>query len=366
MTYKYINSIDNIPQLSPEEKTELKKVTDKFEFLSNDYYLSLVNFDDPNDPIRRIIIPHTDELSNWGSLDASHEDIYTKVPGLQHKYRETALLLVSDACGGLCRFCFRKRIFIGDGNEIERDITDGLNYIREHPEITNVLLTGGDALMMSTKRLEEIIRQIREIRHVKIIRIGTRLPAFYPYRIIEDPGLIDMIHQYSLSDRRIYFMTHFNHPREITDIAIQAMYMLRSSGAVTVNQTPIIRGVNDDSNTMAELFKKLSYIGVPPYYIFQCRPVVGNENYAVPVEEAYHVIEEAKGMVSGLAKRARFTMSHMSGKLEVIAVADGMIHFKYHQAADVRDIGRVLSFKSNPRAYWLDDYRSQDSLKKAN
>jgi len=94
--------------------------------------------------------------------------------------------------------------------------------------------------------------------------------------------------------------------------------------------------------------------------------VVGNENYAVPVEEAYHVIEEAKGMVSGLAKRARFTMSHMSGKLEVIAVADGMIHFKYHQAADVRDIGRVLSFKSNPRAYWLDDYRSQDSLKKAN
>ena len=353
---KYITKINKIEGLSPIERENLTKVTDKFQFRSNEYYLSLINFDDPKDPIRRIIIPDLDELTDWGTLDASHEELYTKAPGLQHKYTPTALLLVNDICGGFCRFCFRKRLFIGGNEEVVRDISGGLEYIRKHPEITNVLLTGGDPLLLSTAKLEKVIKQVREIDHVKIIRIGTKMPAFYPMRITQDPSLLEMIKKYSTKDKRIYMMLHFNHPRELTPEAVSSLNMLRSAGALTVNQTPMIRGVNDDPETLAELFRALSFVGVPPYYIFQCRPVVGNEMYAVKVEQAFELFEEAKSLVSGLAKRARFTMSHETGKIEVVGKRGGYTYFKYHQAVNRDDFNRLIVCESNPNAYWFDDY----------
>lgn len=355
---KYLTKIDKLTQLSAEERIRLKKVTDKFAFRANEYYLSIVDWDDPYDPIRRIVIPDPEEMEEWGRLDASQEKNYTVIPGLQHKYNSTALLLISNVCGGICRYCFRKRIFmfLKEGPEILRDFNAALKYIRQHKEITNILLTGGDPLMLSTLKLESIIRQLMEIKHVQIVRIGTKITAFNPYRILNDPSLLDMIKRYSHKERKIYVMNDFNHPRELTDAAVSAVHLLLKSGAILTNQTPLIRGVNDNPETLAELLRKLSFIGVAPYYVFQCRPAVGNKAYAVPIEEGYEIFEQAKGMVSGLAKRARFVMSHSTGKIEIVGKTQEYVYLKYHRAADDEDIGRFLIFRANPDAYWLDDY----------
>ncbi|ACR80358.1 MULTISPECIES: KamA family radical SAM protein [Kosmotoga] len=359
---KYLTRIDQISQLDKTEKEKLKKVTEKFVFRTNEYYLNLIKWDDPNDPIKRIIIPSMDELIEWGELDASNEHKYTVAPGLEHKYKDTALMLVSRVCGGICRFCFRKRVFLAGNREIMIDVEPGLEYIKKHKEITNVLLSGGDPLMLSTSKLENIISRLRKIDHVQIIRIGTKMVAFNPYRIIDDPKLIELLKKYSTPKKRIYIMTQFNHPREITDVAIEAINLLKEAGTELANQTPLIRGINDSPETLAELFRKLSFIGVPPYYVFQCRPTKGNKAYSVPIEEGYEIFRKATAMVSGLAKRARFAMSHMTGKIEVVGLDDEHIYMKYHRAAKPENYNKFLILKRNPEAYWLDDYEETLSL----
>jgi len=359
MKPRYLTHVDQIDALSAEEKSMVKTVEEKFPFRSNEYYLSLIDWSDPRDPIRRIAVPDPMEMEESGALDPSRESNYTVAPGLQHKYRETALMLVSDMCGTFCRFCFRKRLFMDGSAEITRDVTEEIEYIRQHPEITNVLLTGGDPLIMATTKLEPIIAAIREIEHVGIIRIGSKMPAFNPYRILDDPSLAEMIRKFSTPEKRIYIMAQFNHPRELSPQAVEALGMLLSAGAIVVNQTPLLRGVNDDPAVLADLFRKLSFIGVPPYYIFQCRPTLGNRMFQVPVEESYAIIEAAKAQVSGLAKRARFVMSHATGKIEIAGLTDDYVFFKYHQAADPENIGKFMAFRRNPDALWFDDYTEQ-------
>jgi len=354
--YKYLTRIEQLEQLSEQEKAELKKVTERFAFRCSDYYLSLIDWNDPNDPIRRIIIPQLEELHEWGRLDPSDEKTYTVIPGLEHKYNSTALLLISNVCDGICRYCFRKRVFIKPQQEYLRDLPAALQYIRDHHEITNVLLTGGDPLVLKPSHLENLIRQLREIEHVQIIRIGTKIPAFNPHRVIEQPDLLQMIEKYSTDQKRIYMMTHFIHPRELTELSIKAVGLLQRAGAILANQAPLIRGVNDRPEVLAELLAKLSFIGVVPYYIFQCRPALGNKSYTVPIEEGYQILEQAKALVSGLAKRVRLVMSHSSGKIEIIGKTQQQVYFKYHRAADDADSGRFLAFRCNPDAYWFDDY----------
>lgn len=354
---KYITSIHKVSDLSAEEREVGAKVSEKFVFRTNDYYQGLIDWQDPDDPIRRLVIPDAKELNEWGRLDASHEELYTAVPGLEHKYSDTALLLCNDVCGAYCRFCFRKRLFMDDNDEVVRDVTAGIEYIRRHPEISNVLLTGGDPLIMSTSKLEPIIRRLREIPHVKIIRLGSKMPAFNPYRIIEDPALHAMFERYSTPDAgRIYVMCHFNHPVELTPVAKEGLQCLQDHSVITINQTPMIRGINDDPAVLSELMNELSYLGVPPYYVFQCRPTEGNESYSVPIEEAYGIFSAAVQKMSGLAKRARFSMSHVTGKIEVLGLTEDRILFKYHRAANPRHVGRILMFRRNPDAFWFDDY----------
>ena len=290
---KYLTRLEQIPQLSQGERDRLEDVDEKFVFRTNDYYQSLIDWNDPEDPIRRIVIPDVQELDDWGQLDASNEESYTVAKGLEHKYDSTALLLVNEVCAAYCRFCFRKRLFMDDNEEVTKDVSDGLEYIRTHKEINNVLLTGGDPLIMSTSKLEPIIRQIREVDHVNIIRIGTKIPAFNPMRIYNDPSLAEMFRKYSTPEKRIYVMAHFNHPRELTPEAVRGLSFLLDAGAILVNQTPMIAGVNDDPDVLVEMFNKLSYIGVPPYYVFQCRPTLGNRIYVTPLEEAFGIFESA-------------------------------------------------------------------------
>jgi lysine 2,3-aminomutase len=353
---RYLTKIGHLDQLSEQEKAELRDVTSKFAFRCNDYYLSLIDWDDPGDPIRRAIIPSTQELEQWGRLDPSDEKTYTIIPGLEHKYNSTALFLVSNVCDGICRYCFRKRVFIESQSEYLRDLPAALEYVKHHREITNVLLTGGDPLVLKPSKIENVVRQLRQIEHVQIIRLGTRIPAFNPHLIIDRPALLEIIEKYSSRQKRIYVMTHFIHPRELTEPAVKAVGLLQKAGAIIANQAPLIRGVNDGAEVLADLLKALASIGAVPYYIFQCRPALGNKGYTVPIEEAYEIVEQAKALVSGLAKRARFVMSHSSGKIEIIGQTEQHIYFKYHRAADDADSGRFLAFTRNPDAYWLDDY----------
>ncbi len=356
-TRKYFTQIEQLEQLSEEEKEGLKKVAEEFAFRCNDYYLSLINWADPDDPIRHIVIPHPKELERWGRLDPSDEKAYTILPGLEHKYNSTALLLVSNECEGLCRYCFRKRVFIEKGqDDYLQDIDSALAYIAEHDEITNVLLTGGDPLVLQTDKLEKLISRLRQIEHVQIIRIGTKVPVYNPYRIIEDASLLEMINTYSTDEKKLYVITHFVHPREITEAAIEACNLVQKAGAKMCNQTPLIRGINDNPDTLAELFARLSFIGVIPYYVFQCRPAVGNKAYTVPIEEGYEIFEQAKSKISGLAKRARYVMSHSTGKIEIVGKTKEFVYFKYHRAADDKNSGKFLVFRSNPKACWFDDY----------
>jgi len=354
---KYLTRLHQVPELSDAERDALAPVSDKFIFRSNEYYNSLIDWNDPDDPIRKIIIPEVGELEEWGRLDASDEEKYTVAHGIEHKYDSTALLLVNEVCAAYCRFCFRKRLFMDDNEEVTKNISEGLAYIREHPEINNVLLTGGDPLIMSTSKLEPIIRRLRELDHVRIIRIGTKIPAFNPMRLYNDNGLREMLRRYSTPMKRIYIMAHFNHPRELTPEAVRGLDFLLGSGTIVVNQTPMIAGVNDDPQVLANLFNELSYIGVPPYYVFHCRPTLGNKPYTLPVERAYEVFERARVLCSGLAKRARFVMSHSTGKIEVVGLTEEQIYFRYQRAADNQQSARFMVFRRNPEAYWFDDYK---------
>ncbi len=353
---RYIYDIEDVPQLSRAEKERLRDVTGYFAFRTNEYYLNLIDWNNPNDPIRRLIIPDPEELNDWRNLDPCNERGITVRQGVQHKYGSTALLLVHEACNSFCRYCFRKRLFINRTGEVSYDVSEGIDYIRENPEINNVLLTGGDPMLLSTRRLEMVLSELREIDHLKVIRIGTKIPAFNPFRIIEDPYLPEVIQKYSEPDRRIYFMTHFDHPNEITGYSRQAIDILLKAGAVCANQNPIIRGISDKSRVMAELWNELSYIGSPQYYVFQCRPTSGNEPYAVPITEAYYKIEEAKKKCSGLAKRAKYVMSHATGKIEVVGVDDNFVYMKYHRAKETDDEQKFVVCYRNDTAAWFDEF----------
>jgi lysine 2,3-aminomutase len=359
----HTNQIQELDRSLPrDERKRFEKVERIFPFRSNEYYLSLINWNDPEDPLRKIVIPDPRELDPAGRLDPSSEKNYTVMPGLQHKYPQTALMLLSDVCGGICRFCFRKRLFLKQEREVAPDIPACLDYIRNHEEITNVLLTGGDPLMLSTGQLEKVIQELRQIEHVQIIRIGSKLPAYNPLRILKDPSLLAMFHQYSTEKKRIYVMAQFNHPQELTETAIRALNALREAGVVVVNQTPLIAGVNDSPHTLAELFRRLSFIGVASYYIFQCRPTIGNRLFTVPLETSFRIVHEAFSLCSGLAKRARFIMSHSSGKIEIVGCTADRVFMRYHQAARKEDQGRFMIFPSNPAACWFDDYEEDISV----
>ncbi|MEN6384578.1 MAG: KamA family radical SAM protein [Phycisphaerales bacterium] len=354
---RFITNLKDVAGLSSDDYIDAVKVAEKFPFMANEYYLSLINWNDPNDPIKQIIIPGTKELQKWGRLDPSNEHKFTIMPGLEHKYNTTALLLVNNTCAGICRYCFRKRVFRQSSKDCLHDLSAALNYIENHKEITNVLLTGGDPLMLPTERLEEIISKLRQIEHVHIIRIGTRMPVYYPCRISEDADLLNVLEKFCTARKKIYMMTHFVHPNELSDIAIDTCHMIQKTGVRMTNQFPLLRGINDNPEVLSDLLRKLSFYGMIPYYIFQCRPASGNKAFTVPIEEGYNIIERAKSKVSGLAKRARFVMSHSTGKIEIIGKNAEHTFMKYHRAANDAESGKFMILKSNPQACWFDDYQ---------
>lgn len=326
-----------------------------YAFRANDYYLSLIDWRDPDDPIRRLIVPSSAEDDDFGLLDPSDEASNTKLPGLQHKYSDTVLLLVTDQCAGFCRYCFRKRLFMADSRETVRDHRPWLAYIAAHPEITDVLLSGGDPLTLPAHRLSELVDGLLQIDHVRTVRLGSKIPAFNPSRILEDDKIARMVASVTSSGRTFYLMTHFDHPRELTDEARAAIKMLRDNGAQCLNQCPVTTGINDDPGVLAELFQACTDAGNPQYYAFQCRPTVGNAPFAMSITTAFQVFEQARSAVSGLSRRARFCLSHESGKVEIVGLDADSIFARYHRAKDPADAGRFLVLARDDTARWLDE-----------
>lgn len=352
---KYYNNLDQARCVPSAVRDNAHPVTDRYRFRANDYYLSLIDWSNPNDPIRRIVMPHESELDAWGQLDPSDEQTNYVAHRTQHKYNDTVLMLISETCGAFCRYCFRKRIFIDDAEVTGENLSAGIEYVKQNKQIQHVLLTGGDPLMLSTIRLESIISKLRVIDHVTTIRIGTKMPAFNPYRILDHPDLPAMLEKYSAPDKRIWVMTHFNCVEELTSQACEAANVLLNHGLVLAHQTPLLAGVNDSPTALVKLFNRLVSIGISPYYMFQCRPTAGNHLFAVPLTRGYRILRQAGRHLSGLAKRARFVMSHATGKIEMVGLDKKYIYLKYHRARNEADDGKFMIFHRDDTACWPDD-----------
>ena len=346
---KYVN-------LSHKEEKQLQKVIEKNPMKIPRYYASLINWNDPDDPIKQMAVPSTDELDLSGSYDTSGEKINTKMPGLQHKYSQTALILLTNRCNMYCRHCFRKRLIGLSRDEILQKIDSAVFYIQNHKEITNVLISGGDPFTLSTTIIEKLLKKLVQIDHLSFIRFGTRIPVTFPQRLLEDKELLNLLKKYSTKNKRIYVVTQFNHPNEITEKSIDAVAKLINSGIILNNQTVLLKKVNNNPDTLAELQNGLISIGVNPYYVFQCRPVKRIKNrFQTTLYNGYNVVEETKKMLNGHSKRFRYVMSHKTGKIEIAGMTDNYIYFKYHQAKNPSNSGKFFKKKLNKKERWLDE-----------
>ncbi|MCK5216409.1 MAG: lysine 2,3-aminomutase [Methanosarcinales archaeon] len=282
-----------------EEKLKLQETLNKFPLSITPYYLSLIDVNNyTNDPIFLQSFPSSDELiiEDYDLNDPLSEDKDSPVSHLTHRYPDRVLLHVSNVCSMYCRHCTRKRK-VGDVGSIpEKNVLMmGIEYIRTHPEIRDVLLSGGDPLMLSDEYLEWILSEIRAIPHVQIIRIGTRTPVVLPYRITED--IVKMLSKF----HPLYINTHFNHPREMTTSAKKALESLANAGIPLGNQTVLLAGVNDCPSIIKELCHKLLQNRVRPYYLFQCDLSEGLSHFRTPVGKGIEIIESLIGHTSGLA-----------------------------------------------------------------
>ena len=283
-------------KLTAEEEEGVRKTLSTLRMAITPYYLSLIDPNDPHDPVRRQCIPTALETHQAAAdlLDPLHEDEDSPTPGLTHRYPDRVLFLITDMCSMYCRHCTRRRFAGQTDNECGPDrIEKALEYIEKTPTVRDVLLSGGDALMVSDKKLEYIISRLRQIPHVEIVRLGTRTPVVCPQRIT--PELCDMLKKY----HPVWINTHFNHPNEVTAESRRACEMLANAGIPLGNQSVLLRGVNDCVHVMKNLVHELVKMRVRPYYIYQCDLSMGLEHFRTPVSKGIEIIEGLRGHTSG-------------------------------------------------------------------
>jgi len=291
-----VEQLKSFLTLTPEEEEGVKRCLEKLRMMVTPYYLSLINLDDPEDPVRKQAVPTAQELTTCPAdlSDPLHEDTDSPVKGLTHRYPDRVLLLITDQCSMYCRHCTRRR-FAGQNDMAlpMQQIENCIEYIRQHTEVRDVLLSGGDALILSDENLEYIISRIRAIPHVEVIRIGSRTPVVLPQRIT--PELCNMLKKY----HPIWLNTHFNHPNEVTEDSKRACEMLANAGVPLGNQSVLLAGINDCVHVMRDLVHKLVMMRVRPYYIYQCDLSEGLEHFRTPVSKGIEIIEALRGHTSG-------------------------------------------------------------------
>lgn len=295
-----LNTVEDfarVVRLTPEEEAGLSAPS-RFRVDVTPYFASLMDPDDPNCPIRRQVIPTTRELVPFDAerVDSLSEDAHSPVPGLVHRYPDRVLMLVTTQCASYCRFCTRSRLVGDPHQQFSMGVwRQQIAYIEAHREVRDVLLSGGDPLTLPARLLEGLLRQLRAIRHVEIIRIGTRVPVFLPQRITED--LTAMLRQF----HPLWMNIHFNHPKEVTPEVERALALLADAGIPLGSQTVLLAGINDCPHIMKALMHALVRNRVRPYYIYQCDLVHGAGHFRTPVSKGIEIIEALRGHTSGLA-----------------------------------------------------------------
>jgi lysine 2,3-aminomutase len=342
-----ITTLEELKEYIPLTKDEDNpEILDKLRMAITPYYLSLIDPHDPMDPIRKQAIPTTFELhrSHSDLEDPLHEDIDSPTPGLTHRYPDRVLFLVTENCSMYCRHCTRRR-FAGkhDMAPPQEQIDKCIEYIKETPAIRDVLLSGGDALLISDNKLEEILIKLKSIPHVEIVRIGSRTPVVMPQRIT--PELCQMLKKY----HPLWFNTHFNHPNEITEDSKRACEMLADAGIPLGNQSVLLRGVNDCIHIMKKLVQDLVKIRVRPYYIYQCDLSIGLEHFRTTVAQGIDIIEGLRGHTSGLCVPT-FVVDAPGGGGKIPVMPDYVIS-QGNQRVVLRNFEGVITTYEEPKDY---------------
>ena len=302
----YVDSIEQLEKhinLSDSERQALETLETTWG--TTPYFASLMDHDDPKCPIRRQVIPSMNETRNtfgmqdylvWKENRATEE----KRPDcIARQYKDRVAFTVTQVCGIYCRHCFRKELVVDKDLKLSFEVDEGLKWIAEHPEVRDILITGGDPFLLSDDQLDYLIRKIREIPHVEMIRFGSRLPVVLPQRIT--PGLLKVLGGYHRVP--IWINTQVNHPKEITELTAKAVYDLLSCGVNVGNQAVLLKGINDDVETFRELHQKLLRVRIRPYYVFYCEPAPGIDHFRTPVEKGAELIRDAlRGHTTGLAQ----------------------------------------------------------------
>lgn len=333
-----------------------EEVTKSFPLQITPHYLSLINDADVNDPLKKIVAPQNAELINFGVEDimGEHEDY--KVKGMQHRYPETALLLINNYCASYCRFCFRKRIFNPLNIEDERikDIEPAIDYIKQHKEITNVLFSGGDPFVSSAKKLDSILNLLADIKHLKYVRIGTKVPAFLPQRIYEDNEFLEVLGNFN-KKKPLYIVTHFDHANEISKETARSINVLLDREIESLGHIVLLKGINDNIDAMTDLLNKMIQFKISPYYIFHAMPVIGTEHFQLTIKHGIDVIKTASKKLAGLNKHFKYIIPHYIGKTEVISYDSKFFYFRQHQARKTENVGRFFKIKFDENKTWFEE-----------
>jgi len=295
-----LNSVEEIEKVFPLSDSERKalQTSGLFRVDITPYFISLIDPDDPNDPIRKQIIPRSDEMQAFTAMmeDSLAEDRHSPVPGLVHRYPDRVLMLVTTQCASYCRYCTRSRIVGDPAQTFKRDEFEmQIEYLKRTPQVRDVLLSGGDPLVLAPKILEELLTRLREIPHIEIIRIGARVPVFLPMRITQE--LCDMLEKF----HPLWINIHINHPNEISQELADACDRMARAGIPLGNQSVLLAGVNDCVHIQRELVQKMTRIRVRPYYLYQCDLVEGAGHFRTPVAKGIEIIEGLRGHTSGYA-----------------------------------------------------------------
>ena len=293
-----VTQLEQMLVLSENERSAMTRSTGSLPLAITPYYMSLLSPDDPQQPLRRSVVPTLEEtIRGFGEADDPlGEESQSPVPGLIHRYPDRVLLLLSDFCSTYCRYCTRSRMVGRGGLHPSRSrLESAFDYIRKTPSVRDVLLSGGDPLLVGEERLSWILSQLRRIPHVQIIRIGTKVPAVLPQRIT--PKLVRMLRQY----HPLWMSLHFTHPDECTSEAYRACAMLADAGIPLGSQTVLLKGINDNVETMRTLMHQLMQMRVKPYYLYQCDPITGSAHFRTPVDKGLEIIRDLRGFTSGYA-----------------------------------------------------------------
>ena len=359
-----VNSIDSLKtyvELTSNEEKVLRDVVNEHPMNIPRYYLSLIDPSDPNDPIRKLALPSEDELVVAGAMGETTQDPYgddkhNKGNGILHKYPYSALVVATDYCSMYCRHCFRKAIVGLPNDKTVENFQRAAEYIREHKEITNVIISGGDPLLIGTRRIIKMLESLIDIDHINYVRIGTRTPVVYPMRFFDDK-LLEYLKEFN-KKKTLYLPTHFNHINEISDDARKAVLRIREAGITVNNQAVLLKGVNDSVEDIENLMNGLVKIGVNPYYLYQCMPVSRvRHHFQVPLKQGIDIVDKAKERLDGYAKRFKFIMGHDIGKIEIVGRIDDKLILKHiHSRPEEPEMASKMKImKLDDNAGWLDD-----------